>query len=101
MPSSSLAPAHRALLLDALVLRVLFGRFCQEVRGHQSSDSVDFSQVETVVVHVAVYVDDLPGGERQFLLQLEGKKETGRDFETEQNQQRNKLKSVCSKFRFY
>lgn len=67
---SPLAPACRPRLLLALRLCVLVCGLSQEVGRHQAADAVYLAEVEAVVVHVAVDVDDLTGGERQFLLQL-------------------------------
>ena len=42
--------------------------FCEEVGRHEAAYSANLSDVEAVVIHVSVHVNDVPGAERELHL---------------------------------
>lgn len=76
--ASPLTSPHRTRLLLLLLLTLQVARLSVLVVGHLGEEvgrdetalAVYLAQIEAVVVHLAVDVDDLTGRERQFLLQL-------------------------------
>lgn len=49
--------------------RVLIIRISEEVARHKTSDAIDLSHVEAVIIHVSVHVDDLTRLEAQLSLE--------------------------------
>lgn len=43
--------------------------FCEEVRRNQAPHAIEFSHVETIIVHISVDVDDVPSLKLQLHLQ--------------------------------
>ena len=41
---------------------------CEEVGGHETSDSANLPDVEAVIIHVSVHLDDVSGAERELHL---------------------------------